>query len=214
MDLLEKIADEAISEYERLHRERSIRLSRDAWLNTDNPVGVGQPPYGSRWRRVLILEDDPYEQGVLGLFHEMFAAGLSNQQVADALNALGYLSRQGNPFTAGPVSYQRHKLGYESWTSPPRPPRPPCSVEGCDRESEARDWCGLHYNRFKRSGTLDDPQPKTHCPQGHPYEGDNLKVYGGKRVCAECNRAKVRRFYKRHPEKKHAERRKKHELES
>jgi hypothetical protein len=27
---------------------------------------------------------------------------------------------------------------------------------------------------------------KTHCPAGHPYEGDNLYVYDGKRFCKAC----------------------------
>lgn len=36
----------------------------------------------------------------------------------------------------------------------------------------------------------------THCPQGHPYVGDNLKVgTDGKRYCRECHRADGRRRY-------------------
>lgn len=35
---------------------------------------------------------------------------------------------------------------------------------------------------------------RTHCPQGHPYAGDNLVVERGRRVCRECRnrRARVR----------------------
>lgn len=29
---------------------------------------------------------------------------------------------------------------------------------------------------------------KTHCPQGHPYSGDNLVVKRGRRECRECRR--------------------------
>jgi len=29
---------------------------------------------------------------------------------------------------------------------------------------------------------------RTHCPQGHPYSGDNLLVYKSGRVCRECSR--------------------------
>src|SRR5882757_1653346 len=31
---------------------------------------------------------------------------------------------------------------------------------------------------------------KTHCPQGHPYSGENLKINktNGGRICAECHR--------------------------
>jgi len=29
---------------------------------------------------------------------------------------------------------------------------------------------------------------KTHCPSGHPYSGDNLRIYRGARLCRECHR--------------------------
>lgn len=38
---------------------------------------------------------------------------------------------------------------------------------------------------------------KTHCPQGHPYSGDNLRVYRGKRSCRECARVKQREYSRR-----------------
>lgn len=31
---------------------------------------------------------------------------------------------------------------------------------------------------------------KTHCPQGHPYSGANLRTYSGRRACKECHRVK------------------------
>lgn len=37
---------------------------------------------------------------------------------------------------------------------------------------------------------------KTHCPQGHPYEGDNLRpnhLRGGNRDCSTCHRARHQR---------------------
>ena len=34
---------------------------------------------------------------------------------------------------------------------------------------------------------------KTHCPAGHPYAGDNLKIKRGGRCCRECERARSRR---------------------
>lgn len=38
----------------------------------------------------------------------------------------------------------------------------------------------------------------THCPQKHPYSGDNLYTTPeGRRVCKECNRAAKRRYRKR-----------------
>jgi HNH endonuclease len=34
---------------------------------------------------------------------------------------------------------------------------------------------------------------KTHCPQGHPLDGDNVYLYKGKRACKECRRNHVRK---------------------
>lgn len=31
-----------------------------------------------------------------------------------------------------------------------------CSIEGCERPLCARDWCGTHYSRWRRTGTTDD----------------------------------------------------------
>ncbi len=33
---------------------------------------------------------------------------------------------------------------------------------------------------------------KTHCPQGHPYSGDNLYMLGNRRYCRECGRKRCR----------------------
>lgn len=39
---------------------------------------------------------------------------------------------------------------------------------------------------------------KTHCPQGHLYSGDNLRInYAGRRVCKACERAKTMRYQAR-----------------
>lgn len=32
-------------------------------------------------------------------------------------------------------------------------PKPPCSVEGCERESHTRGWCKGHYQRWKMTGS-------------------------------------------------------------
>lgn len=34
----------------------------------------------------------------------------------------------------------------------------------------------------------DGNHKKTHCPSGHPYEGDNLRIYRGARLCRACRR--------------------------
>lgn len=37
---------------------------------------------------------------------------------------------------------------------------------------------------------------KTHCPQGHPYSGDNLVLHpiNGGRECLVCRRERKRRY--------------------
>jgi hypothetical protein len=64
-----------------------------------------------------------------------------------------------------------------------------CRVRGCvnprhlepvtRRENSARGNCGAHL------------RAKTHCPQGHPYSGENLYVEpAGGRSCRQCKRDK------------------------
>lgn len=36
---------------------------------------------------------------------------------------------------------------------------------------------------------------KTHCPSGHPYEGENLLTYRGARECRVCANASKRRYF-------------------
>lgn len=38
---------------------------------------------------------------------------------------------------------------------------------------------------------------KTHCPQGHPYQGDNVRVIAGSRRCVTCLRETSARAYAR-----------------
>jgi ribosomal protein S27AE len=40
-------------------------------------------------------------------------------------------------------------------------PDPACTVAGCPRLVWARGWCGTHYRRWQRTGTTDDPPPRT-----------------------------------------------------
>lgn len=35
-----------------------------------------------------------------------------------------------------------------------------------------------------------DARPRTHCPEGHPYAGDNLYVHKGARHCITCRRSR------------------------
>lgn len=38
---------------------------------------------------------------------------------------------------------------------PDQTTKPPCSVEGCSRESKARGWCLMHYKRWHHHGTTE-----------------------------------------------------------
>ena len=43
---------------------------------------------------------------------------------------------------------------------------------------------------------------KTHCPAGHEYTGDNLRITkAGRRQCRECNKRHKREYYQRIKEK-------------
>lgn len=41
---------------------------------------------------------------------------------------------------------------------------------------------------------------KTHCPEGHPYSGDNLYEYNGKRFCRVCRARQVWEYDQRNKE--------------
>lgn len=53
-----------------------------------------------------------------------------------------------------------------------------------------------HAENVRRGAAGNNKRAKTHCPQGHPYSGDNLYLYPGPRVHRGC-RACVRLRYSR-----------------
>ena len=60
------------------------------------------------------------------------------------------------------------------------------------------DACNTGENSLRSPFTLQGSNArKTHCPQGHPYSGDNLFYDQGKRRCRICVRAKNRAAQKR-----------------
>lgn len=60
------------------------------------------------------------------------------------------------------------------------------------RDASSKAWMAVH-NPGVRHGT------ETHCPQNHPYSGDNLYINpaNGGRVCRECKRASDRESMRR-----------------
>lgn len=50
--------------------------------------------------------------------------------------------------------------------------------------------------RIRRKGRLEVPNAiKTHCPKGHPYEGENLLIEDGVRRCRTCRQEQQKRAY-------------------
>jgi hypothetical protein len=51
-----------------------------------------------------------------------------------------------------------------------------------------------HTENIRRGKAADAHRNKTHCPQGHPYAGDNLYTFpDGRRVCKICRRVSGRK---------------------
>jgi CRISPR/Cas system-associated protein Cas10 (large subunit of type III CRISPR-Cas system) len=60
-----------------------------------------------------------------------------------------------------------------------------CST--CNRERAIEG----HHRRMEQQGrkVAVAPKDRTHCPHGHPYEGENLiRKKDGSRACRECKR--------------------------
>lgn len=63
-----------------------------------------------------------------------------------------------------------------------------CDVRACVRPDHL--FLGTdkeNSDDAKSKGRLRNGEtPKTHCPQGHPYSGTNLRMYRGHRYCRTC----------------------------
>lgn len=53
----------------------------------------------------------------------------------------------------------------------------------------------LHLEQVTHRENVRRARQVKSCPQGHPYEGDNLYVYKGHRKCKACGREAVARHY-------------------
>jgi hypothetical protein len=71
-----------------------------------------------------------------------------------------------------------------------------CRVRHCSQPTHLEET-GQAEN-VRRGDTGLHNRRKTHCPAGHPYSGDNLRInINGRRICAECRREADRRRYRR-----------------
>lgn len=71
------------------------------------------------------------------------------------------------------------------------------SCKICCRAAVRRSYEKKHPDRKGRTGRPKGVNLKTHCPQGHPLEGDNLIVDGYSRKCRICTNAVQRDRYQR-----------------
>lgn len=67
-----------------------------------------------------------------------------------------------------------------------------CRVTRCVRPSHLE--AVTESENVRRGSGAAFWRDKTHCPKGHPYAGDNLRILpgSGARVCRTCERARVR----------------------
>jgi hypothetical protein len=99
-----------------------------------------------------------------------------------------------------------HRVSYEHFTGPIPPGYDidhQCDVRNCVRPDHLRARTRADNTRRARSweGGAAFQRDKTHCAQGHPYSGPNLRIAkNGKRCCRECDR----RYSSEHRERKAA----------
>jgi len=97
----------------------------------------------------------------------------------------------------GGVDVYLHRLVYE-WLVAPIPSGLEidhlCNVRECCRPEHLE--AVTHAENCRRMGERGRApgQARTHCPQGHPYEGSNVYVWQGHRKCRVCMLAASARY--------------------
>jgi hypothetical protein len=135
------------------------------------------PGYEGRWEAST-------EGRIRSLPRPRTKGGILKQRV----NKRGYLS-----VTLGRETHEVHRLIASAFLGP-KPPD--CEVRHVDRDRLNTRASNLAYgtrsqnNLDKRWHGTDHNVAKTHCPQGHPYFGDNLLRIPSRptvRYCRTCN---------------------------
>jgi hypothetical protein len=127
--------------------------------------------------------------------------------------------------TPGPKTLTAHKVSYEKWNGP-APPGTVIDHECHNKAAHNRLCAGgnscIHRacinpahlravtpieNNSASPHTAKGRSPtglgavnraKTHCPQGHSYSGDNLRIGSkGERLCVACSRAQNKKAYQK-----------------
>ena len=52
-------------------------------------------------------------------------------------------------------------------------------------------------NNRRARAAITEIKRKTHCKNGHPFEGENVRIYNGQQVCRECARSSSLAHYHR-----------------
>jgi hypothetical protein len=140
-------------------------------------------PYADRfWSKVN--KDGPVHP-VLGTACWLWTAGL---------NSCGY----GN-FHVGELAFGAHRIAYQLVIGEIPDGKQLdhlCRIRTCVNPTHVEPVTTQENTRRGESGR--NMARKTHCPQGHPYEGDNLILYRGFRICRACRLAAYRRYRERH----------------
>lgn len=152
-----------------------------------------------QWRPVLGYEGY-YEVSDFGRVRSLDRIGAQGRRyqgtiLAQMRGRTGY--RQVNLHCSGQVTHLVHRLVLLAFAGPA-----PEGMEVRHRNGDRADntlanlaW-GTHLEnmRDQREHGTHKNSVKTHCPAGHPYAGDNLKIEkSGTRRCTVCRRESSRR---------------------
>ncbi|WP_040828884.1 NUMOD4 motif-containing HNH endonuclease [Nocardia jiangxiensis] len=100
-------------------------------------------------------------------------------------------------------SYMVHRLVLLAFVGPPPPGTECCHFDGnpANNRLDNLRWGTRSENmrdRVRHGNHYAHGSTKTHCPLGHPYSGENLRVdVRGKRVCRECSNRIARESHRR-----------------
>lgn len=71
-----------------------------------------------------------------------------------------------------------------------------------------------HKENVRRGDVSKYNSIKTHCPQGHPYSGDNLYNNNGRRHCKTCGKIKGKIWWDEHKDEVNRQKREQYRMEN